>query len=84
MNVFEEVKKILSKLSGIEDITSKNKLQTDLGLDSLNLVTLLLEIEEVFGIELNESDMNPFELTDVESVVWLVEKYRGKENEEIC
>lgn len=82
MTVFDEVIKVLNKLSGVDGIHLKSNLQTDLGLDSLNLVTLLLEIEEVFNIELDESDMNPFELTDVEHVVWLVEKYRGKENAE--
>ena len=82
MTVFEEVSNILKELSVVKKIHLKSNLQNDLGLDSLNLVTLLLEIEEVFNIELDESDMNPFELTDVEHVVWLVEKYRGKENAE--
>ena len=45
------------------------------------MITLLLEIEETFEIELDESDMNPFDLNTVEDAVKLVEKYRGDENE---
>ena len=47
-------------------------------LDSLSMVTLLIEIEEQFGIELDEKDMNPFELTDVQSVIDMVKKYGGE------
>lgn len=46
-------------------------------LDSLLMVTLLIEIEETFNIQLDESDMNPLELTTVKSVIDLVNKYIG-------
>ena len=42
------------------------------------MVTLLIEIEEQFGIELDEKDMNPLELTDVQSVIDMVKKYGGE------
>ena len=75
----QRVFKILKKLSGASKITLKNNLQEDLALDSLKMVTLLLELEEEFGFELDESDMNPFELKIVENVVNLVKKYEVKQ-----
>lgn len=82
MNIEEKVKKILSKLSGEEFVENDASLQEKLALDSLLMVTLLVEIEETFGVELEETDMNPFELTTVQSVVDMVRKYcdeNGKE-----
>ena len=75
MLVKERVFKILSKLSGKAEINDNDMLLASLGLDSLAMITLLLEIEEEFGIELEESDMNPYDLTSVADVVALAEKY---------
>ena len=81
MNIQEKVKKILCELSGEETVENKYQLQGDLALDSLMMVTMLIEIEEVFGIELDETDMNPFDLSTVQNVMDLVAKYCGDENE---
>ena len=82
MNIEEKVKGILSKLSGDEKIVNDATLQGDLALDSLHMVTLLVEIEETFDIELDESDMNPFDLTTVQDVIDMVGKYCGKGKDE--
>ena len=82
MEIFEKVCIILSKLSGTEAICLEHELQSDLGLDSLQMVTLLMMLEENFQITLDESDMNPFDLINVWHVVDLVEKYIGGENNE--
>ena len=71
----EKIFDILKELSGSEKVTMKSKLQEDLGLDSLKMVTLLLEFEDSFNIELEESDMNPFELKTAEDAVNLIKKY---------
>lgn len=81
MEIFEKISEILCELSGIKEIKPEDNLKEDLALDSLSMVTLLFEIEEIFEIELDESDMNPFDLNTVEDAVKLVEKYRGDENE---
>lgn len=60
-------------LTEIDD-TAKS-LVDDLSMDSLRMVMLLLTLEETFGIELDESDMNPFLLVTVEDVISLVRKY---------
>lgn len=74
----KKIKCILSELSGEKRIKNSARLQEDLALDSLSMVTLLIEIEEQLGIELDEKDMNPFELTDVQSVIDMVKKYGGE------
>lgn len=82
METFDKVCVILSELSGIETICLEHELQSDLGLDSLQMVMLLIMLEENFQITLDESDMNPFDLINVWRVVDLVEKYVGGENNE--
>lgn len=82
MEFFDKVCVILSELSGIETICLEHELQSDLGLDSLQMVTLLIMLEENFQIVLDESDMNPFDLINVCHVVNLVEKYLGGDNNE--
>lgn len=77
MNIEEKVKAILSELSGEDTIDNASALQNELALDSLMMVTLLMEIEDTFAIELDESDMNPFDLETVQSVIDLVIKYCG-------
>ena len=51
------------------------KLTDDLGLDSLKMVTLLILLEDTFYIELDESDMNPFDLITVKDVIDLATEY---------
>ena len=82
MEIFDKVCVILSELSGMETICLEHELQNDLGLDSLQMVTLLMMLEENFQITLDESDMNPFDLINVWHVVDLVKKYLGGENNE--
>lgn len=81
MNVEEKVIEILKELSGEETIGKTDTLKEDIHLDSLGMVTLLVEIEDVFDIRLDESDMNPFDLITVQDVVNLVGKYMGDGNE---
>ena len=81
MNIETKVKEILCELSGEENIENTDHLQGDLALDSLMMVTMLVEIEETFAIELDEADMNPFDLGTVQNVIDMVAKYCGDENE---
>ncbi len=81
MNIEEKVKGILSELSGEKILKNEATLQDNLALDSLSMVTMLVEIEDAFGIELKEADMNPFDLNTVQSVIDMVGRYMGDENE---
>ena len=82
MKIEEKVKQILAMLSGAETVGDEAVLQDDLALDSLLMVTMLIEIEDAFGITLDESDMNPFALTTVLDVTELVQRYTagGEDN----
>ena len=82
MNI-ETIKTHISEI--LEDLCSEKientslQLINDLGMDSLQLVMLLVMIEEVFEIELDESDMNPFALLTVQDAISLVAKYKNIE-----
>ena len=79
----KKIKSILSELSGEKRIKNSARLQEDLALDSLSMVTLLIEIEEQLGIELDEKDMNPFDLVTVSDAIRLAERYIGDKNEKV-
>lgn len=77
----KKVYDILRELSGIDKITLESDLQNDLVLDSLSMVILLIELEDAFDIQIDESDMNPLDLKDTQAVINLVKKYCGDEDE---
>ena len=79
MDVKQTVINIIQDLSEKEDVREEDRVTEDLALDSLNRVLLLVSLEEELGIELDESDMNPFELITVADVCALVCKYKGEE-----
>ena len=81
MDTNEKVIEILKELSGLDEVRLADSLQSDIGLDSLGMVTLLIELETAFEIELKESDMNPFDLKTASDVAALVDKYVGGNNE---
>lgn len=85
MNVEQKIREILLELTCKETISSTDSLQADLALDSLSAVTLLLAIEDAFGIQLDESDMDLSKLNLVEDVITMVSGYVlkcGEENEQ--
>lgn len=57
--MFETIKAILVKHLKVDPatITEKTNLQEDLGADSLDLVEIVMEMEEVFGISIPDSDI---------------------------
>ncbi len=77
MDKFNTFTEILIDLTGVESVQKTDRLVEDLGMDSLQMVTMLAEMEEIFQIVLDESDMNPFDLQTVEDALALVEKYCG-------
>lgn len=69
-----KIAKILTEL-GAENIILAAELRDDLGLDSLQMVNLLIALEEVFQIELEETDIDPSSLRTVKDVISLTKKY---------
>lgn len=74
----EKANEILKKKSFCDEITSELKLREDLGLDSLNMVELMVEIEDKYNIEIEESDLDPAALQTVSQIYDLIEKYTGE------
>lgn len=77
----EQVLEILGDLA-LTEPTPEMTLLEDLKLDSLRLVMLLVTLEDTFGIELDESDMDPFALLTVQDVIDLAEKYTKEETDD--
>lgn len=76
--IFEKVKKILiEKLSVNEsDIKEDSSLVDDLGVDSLDLVELLMKFEEEFKIEISEEETQKI-LTIKDIVDFIEEKAKS-------
>ena len=56
--VFERVKDVLTEQLGVEEseITPEASFQEDLDADSLDLVELIMELEDQFGIKISDED----------------------------
>ena len=59
MNQIEEIKKQLAFIAKVDAITDEMKL-SELGLDSLDVVELLLQLEEQYDIHFDDIDMSNF------------------------
>ena len=73
-----KVIKILQEISGKKRVAESVNLRTGLGLDSLEMVRLMIALEERLGVELAEADMDQATLRTVRDVVTLAEKYSGE------
>ena len=56
--IFERVKSVLSEQLGVDEgeITNDASFQDDLDADSLDLVELIMELEDRFGIKISDED----------------------------
>ena len=70
MDVKKTVQDILAKRVGISNLKEEDSL-SDLGLDSLDLVEVMLEIEEALGIEFDSSEIG--EVSSLGDVLKLIE-----------
>ena len=58
MSVFDKVKDIIVKELKVDadKVTADARLKDDLGADSLDAVQIIMDIEDTFGIEIDDSD----------------------------
>ncbi len=58
MDIFETVKRIILERLDVDEnkITLQANLKDDLGADSLDIVEMVMEIEDEFGIEVDDED----------------------------
>ena len=75
MDIFRYVEEVIIDAVGGDSVTAEQELKTDIGLDSLSLVAVIVGLEEKFGIEFNESDLDPSKIVRVQDLVELVRKY---------
>ena len=56
--VFERVKEVLTEQLGVDEneVTEDASFQEDLDADSLDLVGLIMELEDQFGIKISDED----------------------------
>lgn len=76
--IFDKVKEVIINQLGVSEasVTPEATFLEDLGADSLDIVAFMLELEETFGIEIPDE-----EVEKVEKVKDIVE-YISKNNEE--
>lgn len=76
MNHIENIKKIIALVS----VISANEINTNdslasIGIDSLKMVELIVTIEDELNIKFDDSELNPMQLSTVESIIALSNKY---------
>ena len=58
--MFERVKHILKKYAVVDEINEDSMLEADLGLSSFEIVSIVMEFEEEFHIEIPDRDIGKF------------------------
>ena len=74
-NTKEIINTILTEKRFSDTITSDMNLSEDLGFDSLSLVELIVDLEDRFDIEIDESDLDPGLIKTVGQIYTLIDKY---------
>ena len=72
--MFEEIKKIIQKYTE-EPVTPEAELVEDLGLTSLDVVSIIGDFEDEFGLEIEDEDILDF--STVADIVDYVNKHKG-------
>ena len=72
----DKISEILMELCFLEREQERDSaLAGDLGVDSLKMVELMIALEDAFGVELEESDLDPAGLERVEDLYRLMSRY---------
>lgn len=71
----EMINSILTEKKFTDVIIPDMSLSEDLGFDSLSLVELIVDLEDRFDIEIDESDLDPGHIKTVGQIYSLVDKY---------
>lgn len=83
MSTFDEIKRILHDYACVDEnaIQPDSNLQTGLMLNSLDVVNVIVEFEETFGIEIEEEDIRTF--TTVSDIVDYIDSKAGLKGAEV-
>jgi acyl carrier protein len=82
MDIAEKVKDIIVKQLAVnpEEVTDEASFVDDLGADSLDTVTFVMELEKEFGIEIPDEDSKDIR-TVGEAIRYIEEKSKQKEGQ---
>ena len=73
-----ELEKILSSMHPEIDFSVRRHLIDDGILDSIDIVTLVGEIDEVYGIQVPLEEITPENFSSVEAIYHMIERLRGQ------
>ena len=65
---------LIKKCCFANTISGEDDLKNDLGIDSLDMIELIIAIEEEFKFEFEESDLDTSKINTVDDLFLLVEK----------
>ena len=74
MAIGETVMSVIAGMCGRRSVRGGDRLREDLGIDSLNMVELLVSLESAIEAEFDMCDISPSSLLHVSDVVSLAEK----------
>ncbi len=73
----EDLLKIMSTIRPDVDFTSATKLIDDDILDSFDIISMVSEINDAFGIEINVNDLLPENFNSAEALYSLIQKLQN-------
>ena len=75
--IFETIKTLIHEVRPERkemDIDSASSLRNDLGLDSVDVMSFVFELEDVFKIKISDEDLEKYNLDIVSKLIEFVEK----------
>ncbi|ATY85076.1 acyl carrier protein [Kyrpidia spormannii] len=76
-DTFDRVKRIIVDRLGVDEdkVTMEASFKDDLGADSLDIVELVMELEDEFGMEISDEDAE--KISTVAEVVRYIDSHQG-------
>lgn len=73
---YEDIKNVISSILKKEADISANTPLSDIGIDSLRYVELVIELEKQLGIKIDDNDLIIDNFRNIESIQSLIGRYR--------
>jgi acyl carrier protein len=72
--IFSKVAQVISNITGtgLSELTGVTALQTDLGMDSLALFEVVVDLEDAFGMQITDEDVD--RIKTIDDIVRFIEK----------
>ncbi|MCM3038996.1 phosphopantetheine-binding protein [Paenibacillus motobuensis] len=76
--IFQRTLEVIKRMSVVTNDLSEIETLSSVGIDSLKMVELIIAIEEEFGIEFNDSTLDPSKLITIKDVLELIHSTLSK------